>query len=180
MLIELTNSTISFLEDVQQKIEKLPQEEQEAYKIPENQLTMILAKPIVITYGEHAGEFLDHLKQVPYKTIGVILYRLRQRLDTWVNVTKRESEKNWKEICEKNFYKSLDHRSFYFKQNEKRLTNAKSFLDEAKHRHGKRYLHKIEFLKHKETSKSEDYEFAGGSRSRPFFSSFMGFVDLEH
>jgi hypothetical protein len=115
------------------------------------------------------------LKISPKKTIGVVLFRLRQRLEIWCNVNKVENEKNWREIVEKNFYKALDHRSFYFKCNEKRLTNAKSFLDDAKARYAKRHEHRLDFLRYKETGAHEDYEFVGGSRTQPFFSSFMGF-----
>lgn len=35
---------------------------------------------------------------------------------------KNNSKKNWKEISEKNFFKSLDHKLFYFKRQEKSLT----------------------------------------------------------
>lgn len=40
--------------------------------------------------------------------------------------TKIGSKKNWKEIAEKNFYKSLDHKLFYFKRQEKMLSVSSS------------------------------------------------------
>lgn len=40
--------------------------------------------------------------------------------------------KNWKEVCDKNFHKSLDHRSFHFKQFEKKNQTQKNYLQEIK------------------------------------------------
>lgn len=40
--------------------------------------------------------------------------------------------KNWKDVCDKNFHKSLDHRSFHFKQFEKKNQSQKNYLQEIK------------------------------------------------
>lgn len=39
-----------------------------------------------------------------------------------MNVKNTTAKKNWTEIAEKNFHRSLDHRSFYYKKNDRRLT----------------------------------------------------------
>ena len=38
----------------------------------------------------------------------------------------------WKDIQKKNYYKSLDHRSFYFKQADKKQMNMKSVVEHIK------------------------------------------------
>jgi histone deacetylase complex regulatory component SIN3 len=38
----------------------------------------------------------------------------------------------WKEASEKNFYKSLDHRSFHFKFHEKKSLSNKAYINEIK------------------------------------------------
>jgi len=48
--------------------------------------------------------------------------------------SKHEQEKPWKEMCEKNYTKSLDYRAFYFKQTEKKHISTKSFVSEIKTR----------------------------------------------
>ncbi len=45
------------------------------------------------------------------------------------------AKKNWSETAEKNFHKSLDHRSFYFKKQEKKLTAQNRFINEAEFRY---------------------------------------------
>ena len=45
---------------------------------------------------------------------------------------RREMNKVWREVYEKNYLKSLDHRSFYFKQIDKRNLSSKGFVSEAR------------------------------------------------
>lgn len=47
-----------------------------------------------------------------------------QRLDTHLSDLKQEKAdkiSEWKQLCETNFFKSLDHRSFFFKKEQKDL-----------------------------------------------------------
>ena len=39
--------------------------------------------------------------------------------------TRQELNKQWKEVVERNYEKSFDHRSFYFRQQDKRAYTAK-------------------------------------------------------
>ena len=81
-------------------------------------------------YNEVAEEMLDKLRAQPLKTIPLILKRLKKCREGHLQ-QKREHNKRWKECCEKNFHKSLDHKSFYFKQSEKRSTNTKGILNQV-------------------------------------------------
>jgi paired amphipathic helix protein Sin3a len=58
-------------------------------------------------------------------TIPIVLSRLRQKDQEWTKA-RREWNKIWREVNEKNYYKSLDHQSFYFKQNDKKNLSSKS------------------------------------------------------
>ena len=58
---------------------------------------------------------LQLLRKNPAGAIPVILSRLKQKDDEW-RKARSELNKNWKDSMEKNYAKSLDHRSFYFKQ----------------------------------------------------------------
>jgi paired amphipathic helix protein Sin3a len=40
--------------------------------------------------------------------------------------------KVWAEVYEKNYQKSLDHRSFYFKQMDKKSTSSKGIITEIR------------------------------------------------
>ena len=61
---------------------------------------------------------LEQLRTSPAKSIAVVLERLKKKLDN-AESKKADVQDEWKETVAKNFVKSLDHRSFYFKQNEK-------------------------------------------------------------
>ena len=59
--------------------------------------------------------FLEGVKMRPEETLRIGLRLIKEHLERHIR-TKHEQERIWKELCEKNFPKSLDHRSFYFKQ----------------------------------------------------------------
>jgi paired amphipathic helix protein Sin3a len=56
----------------------------------------------------------NHIAQVP-----VLLQRLQAKNLEWRRV-RTDFRKQWRDTCEKNYNKSLDHRSFYFKQDDKK------------------------------------------------------------
>lgn len=45
---------------------------------------------------------------------------------------REEMRETWSRVYEQNYHKSLDHRSFYFKQTEKKNLSAKTMLQEIK------------------------------------------------
>ena len=45
---------------------------------------------------------------------------------------KQEQLKSWKDTLEKNFHKSLDHRSFHFKYHEKKACQTKAYINDIK------------------------------------------------
>lgn len=51
--------------------------------------------------------------------------------EEWRGV-RRDMNKIWKEVYERNYLKSLDHRSFYFKQIDKRNLSSKGLVSEMR------------------------------------------------
>ncbi len=54
----------------------------------------------------------------------VILTRLKQKQEEWARC-RSDFNKVWAEIYSKNYHKSLDHRSFYFKQQDTKSLSTK-------------------------------------------------------
>ena len=167
--------TLRLLEKALDDSNSLSPDEQKFFQLNEKIFTKLRLKPIFSIYSEHAPKIIEMLKINPIKSLPVVISRIKSKIDNWKKTTKSESEKLWKETIERNFFKSLDHRSFYFKQHEKRMMNPKSFLTEAK----ARYLIKEEakelmrkYLRKEMTQ--PNFEFIGGSRNTLFFNSFAG------
>lgn len=55
----------------------------------------------------------------PARAIPIIYDRFRNSYEKFVE-EKKDYLKQWRDVCEKNFQKSLDHRSFHFKSFEKK------------------------------------------------------------
>ncbi len=61
----------------------------------------------------------------------MLLKRLKQKDLEW-RKARAELSKQWKEIMVKNYEKSFDHRSFYFRQQDKRLCNQRALVAQIK------------------------------------------------
>ena len=90
-------------------------------------------------FGDMAIQVLDSIREKPEETLNNFLDDLKMHCERHLKI-KHEQERQWRELCEKNFYKSLDHRAFYFKQGEKKSTNTKAFFADIKQRYDKREL----------------------------------------
>jgi len=91
----------------------------------------------------------------------VIIGRLESTIKNW-EITKAEKQKKWRKIYKESFYKSLDSRSFLFKQTEKKEMTVKVILKEAKDKHNQLLNEKIpteDLLKLFTTFKPCDYSF---------------------
>lgn len=87
-------------------------------------------------FQELSVKFLEKMRINPIEILKTFLEEIKIHREKHIK-TKHEQEKQWKELCEKNFAKSLDHRAFYFKQSEKKYTSTKSFYSEIKERFDK-------------------------------------------
>ncbi|XP_044505763.1 paired amphipathic helix protein Sin3-like 2 isoform X2 [Mangifera indica] len=82
-------------------------------------------------YCDHGLDVMDILRKNPALALPVILTRLKQKQDEWTRC-RSDFNKVWSEIYAKNHYKSLDHRSFYFKQQDSKNLSTKSLVAEVK------------------------------------------------
>ena len=107
-------STLRMVEQEKSKIDKMTQAEKDGYSLDETKFTELRKQQISKQYGEMGGEMLKHLQLRPAKAIPIIYDRLKVSYKRTVD-EKNDLLKSWHDQCEKNFLKSLDHRSFHFK-----------------------------------------------------------------
>ncbi|XP_038715705.1 paired amphipathic helix protein Sin3-like 2 isoform X2 [Tripterygium wilfordii] len=97
----------------------------------EDYFTALNLRCIERLYGDHGLDVMDILRKNPTLALPVILTRLKQKQDEWTRC-RSDFNKVWADIYAKNHYKSLDHRSFYFKQQDSKYLNGKSLVTEIK------------------------------------------------
>jgi hypothetical protein len=97
------------------------------FRLDRRSLGVLHLKAIARVYGEYGAEVLELLRKNPAGAIPVVLHRLKQKDEEWRRA-RAELSKVWKEVMEKNYPKSLDHRSFYFKQQDKKAVTVKQLL----------------------------------------------------
>lgn len=75
-------------------------------------------------YGDHGLDVLDLLRRNAGAALPVLYQRLCQKKEEWARC-REDMNKVWRDVYAKNYHKSLDHRSFYFKQLDKRSLSSK-------------------------------------------------------
>ena len=103
-------------------------------KVDSQKISPLLMRLLKRVFTDQISQILDVIVKLPVQALEWLLNKFRMKKETQT-YQKQEQNKQWRDICEKNFHKSLDHRSFYFKQCEKKNTNFKSFFGEIKDRH---------------------------------------------
>uniref|UniRef100_A0A1J3I1R9 Paired amphipathic helix protein Sin3-like 6 n=3 Tax=Noccaea caerulescens TaxID=107243 RepID=A0A1J3I1R9_NOCCA len=82
-------------------------------------------------YGDNGLDVMDLLKKNMHSALPVILTRLKQKQEEWARCHS-DFQKVWAEVYAKNHHKSLDHRSFYFKQQDSKNLSTKCLVAEIK------------------------------------------------
>jgi paired amphipathic helix protein Sin3a len=134
MVLETTRVTIEVIEPIVEKASKMTPEEASTYRLPEGHLTPIHLRSIERLYGIGTDQGTDIRRMIqdyPAATAPIVLGRLKQKEAEWKKV-KTEVTPIWVDVYEKNYNKSLDHRSFYFKQTDKKALSAKGMTSEIK------------------------------------------------
>jgi hypothetical protein len=138
LIIDTNASAIRMLEPIADEIatlRKLVDNDRAAprfsFQLDKRQLGTVHLNAITRLYGDHAAEILELLRKNPAGTIPVVLKRLKQKDLEW-RKARQELNKQWKEVVERNYEKSFDHRSFYFRQQDKRAYTAKVLIAEIK------------------------------------------------
>ncbi|CAN7113330.1 unnamed protein product [Brassica rapa subsp. narinosa] len=130
MLLESASSAVRTAENLLNIITEKKIAFSGSFRI-EDHLTALNLRCIERLYGEHGLDVIDILHKNPATALPVILTRLKQKQDEWKKC-RDDFDKIWAKVYAKNHYKSLDHRSFYFKQQDSKNSSAKSLVAEIK------------------------------------------------
>ncbi|GLT33331.1 hypothetical protein SLA2020_079300 [Shorea laevis] len=130
MLLESVSSTAKRAEDLLNSINENKISPDSPIRI-EDYFTALNLRCIERLYGDHGLDVMDILRKNPALALPVILTRLKQKQEEWTKC-RADFNKVWAEIYAKNHYKSLDHRSFYFKQQDSKNLSSKSLVAEIK------------------------------------------------
>ncbi|VVA90834.1 unnamed protein product [Arabis nemorensis] len=97
----------------------------------EKHLSAMNLRCIERLYGDNGLDVMDLLKKNMHSALPVILTRLKQKQEEWARCHS-DFQKVWAEVYAKNHHKSLDHRSFYFKQQDSKNLSTKWLVAEIK------------------------------------------------
>ncbi|CAL2231520.1 unnamed protein product [Prunus armeniaca] len=114
MLLESVNVTTKRVEELLEKINNITIKMDSPIRIEEH-FTALNLRCIERLYGDHGLDVMDVLRKNGPLALPVILTRLKQKQEEWARC-RSDFNKVWADIYAKNYHKSLDHRSFYFKQ----------------------------------------------------------------
>ncbi|PAN31812.1 hypothetical protein PAHAL_5G444600 [Panicum hallii] len=130
MLLESVNAATKRVEELIEKMQDNSVKPESPIRIDEH-LTPLNLRCIERLYGDHGLDVMDVLRKNASVALPVILTRLKQKQEEWSRC-RSDFNKVWAEIYAKNYHKSLDHRSFYFKQQDTKNLSTKSLLTEIK------------------------------------------------
>ncbi|XP_022011445.1 paired amphipathic helix protein Sin3-like 2 isoform X2 [Helianthus annuus] len=130
MLLESVSATAKRAEDLLNNINNKSISTDVPIRIEEH-FTALDLRCIERLYGDHGLDVMDILRRNPSLALPIILTRLKQKQEDWTKC-RSDFNKVWAEIYAKNHYKSLDHRSFYFKQQDSKNLSTKSLVTEIK------------------------------------------------
>ena len=145
MVIDSNMCTIKLLEPIAEEISSFKSLEQAGEKgssavklnmqLEKRSMGTIHLNAIARVYGEHGQEILELLRKNPAGTIPVVLRRLKQKDYEWRRA-RQELDKSWRELLDRNYEKSFDHRSFYFRQQDRRFYSPRHLVGDIKVRAG--------------------------------------------
>ncbi|XP_072965914.1 paired amphipathic helix protein Sin3-like 4 [Typha angustifolia] len=130
MLLESVNVTTKRVEELIEKMQDNSVKPESPIRV-EDHFTSLNLRCIERLYGDHGLDVMDVLRKNASLALPVILTRLKQKQEEWSRC-RSDFNKVWAEIYAKNYHKSLDHRSFYFKQQDTKSLSTKALLAEIK------------------------------------------------
>lgn len=141
MIIDSNMCTIKLLEPIAEEIASLRSLENDrnssvikfTFQLEKWNMGTIHLNSISRIYGEHGAEILEMLRKNPAGTIPVVLRRLKQKDYEWRRA-RQDLDKQWKEMLERNYERSFDHRSFYFRQQDRRFYSPRHLVGDIKTR----------------------------------------------
>ena len=104
------------------------------YRLDQRSLSTVHLAAITRIYGDRGREILELLRKNPAGAIPVILKRMKQKDVEW-RAARDDLNEAWEKTLAENAAKALDHRSFYFKQQQKKALSLKAMVEEIKAKH---------------------------------------------
>lgn len=135
MVIETTKSAIGCLEEIKRSLQERSGDRRTLKPLDPEDISPVQLRAVERIYGESKSDLREKLFRYPAVTVPTVLKRLSQKLEEWQKL-QQEMEPIWAKVYEKNYSRSLDHRSFYFKQEDKRSLSQKELLREV-HEHAR-------------------------------------------
>lgn len=165
---------------VQRLIDKLLSLPEEEWEQQEQILSRIFSFRILSTVyqvGTCAGsEALELFRENPRKNGAIVKASLSQKLEEIMKVRESHFQRQWKDTAEKNFHRSLDHRSFYFKKHDRKFILTGRFEKEPEFRF--RVMNKI-ITKEQIDQSKDDFEVDETKYYRKFWNSYEGLSNVE-
>ncbi|XP_053621549.1 paired amphipathic helix protein Sin3b isoform X3 [Plodia interpunctella] len=134
VVIETNAATIRVLEGVGKKLSRLPAGEAARLRLDDclgGHSPTIHQRALRRIYGEKvAVDIIAGLKKNPAVAVPVVLRRLKAKEEEWREAQKGFN-KQWRELNEKYYLKSLDHQGINFKQNDLKAMRSKTLYNEV-------------------------------------------------
>ena len=128
MLLESVNAAIKRVETLLEKINNNTISTPICIK---EHLSVLNLRCIERLYGDYGLDVMEILNKNSHIALPVILTRLKQKQEEWARC-RFDFRKVWADVYAKNHHKSLDHRSFYFKQQDSKNLSTKGLVAEIK------------------------------------------------
>ncbi|KAG2317114.1 hypothetical protein Bca4012_068007 [Brassica carinata] len=128
MLLESVNAAIKRVETLLEKINNNTISTPICIK---EHLSVLNLRCIERLYGDYGLDVMEILKKNSHIALPVILTRLKQKQEEWARC-RFDFRKVWADVYAKNHHKSLDHRSFYFKQQDSKNLSTRGLVAEIK------------------------------------------------
>eukprot|EP00798_Chlamydomonas_sp_ICE-L_P013837 gene13837-19758_t len=131
IVIETNAAALRLLRLIVEATAHMGPDDQANYQLPVGHalLGSVPANAIERLYGDAGAQVVDHLRKNPGLVASVLVDRMELKEAEWKKL-REEMTAIWRRIYEINYHKSLDHRSFYFKQAERKGLLPKSMLAE--------------------------------------------------
>ncbi|MEW5314307.1 MAG: hypothetical protein WDW38_005815 [Sanguina aurantia] len=131
MCIETNGAAMKRLRAISERLQGMGSEERSAYRLEDAALGRVHFRAIERLYADQGQNLLELMRKNPAVAVPIVLMRMEQKDAEWRKV-RADMTTTWQKVYDANYHKSLDHRSFYFKQAEKKLLLPKTMVTEVR------------------------------------------------
>ncbi|CAD8117863.1 unnamed protein product [Paramecium sonneborni] len=121
--IQQTKRTINLLQEI---IDGTKDEQALVKKV----IDMRILQQLYRNQTQDQNEILQLFSNKPIESAKILIKRVKSKLNELVQARNTKAKQIWETVSIMNFHKSLDHRSFYFKKNDKLVINGQRFVRE--------------------------------------------------